>query len=142
MPLQLPHHHDEITPRLFGRMPEREEFEAVAAVLKQLGDSTCLRIFWILCHCEECVTNISALTDMSSPAVSHHLRRLKSAGLIRSRRAGREVYYTVVDSEMTHRLHDAVERLMKMLSCPVLPCISREAGSAGAKIPSGAENEK
>ena len=70
---------------------------------------------------------------MSSPAVSHHLRRLKSAGLIRSRRSGKEVYYTVVDSEMTRRLHDAVERLMKMLCCPVqgqrLSCGAAEAGA-------------
>ena len=42
--------------------------------------------FWLLCHCEECVINIVALVEMSSPAVSHHLKQLRSGGLITSRR--------------------------------------------------------
>lgn len=47
-----------------------------------------LRLFLLLCHCEECVIKISTLMNMSSPAVSHHLRQLKSIGLITSQRSG------------------------------------------------------
>ena len=66
--------------------------------MKQLGDPSRLRIFWLLCHCEECVLNIAAIVNMSSPAVSHHLRLLKSSGLIVSRREGKEMYYRTADT--------------------------------------------
>ena len=86
----------------------------MADVFKQLGDSTRLRIFWILCHCEECVLNIAALLNMSSPAVSHHLRPLKNSGLITSRREGKEVYYKAADTEQTRLLHDMMEKVMQI----------------------------
>ena len=65
------------------------DFGAAAELFRLLDDSSRLRIFWLLCHMEECVVNISAVTGMSSPAVSHHLRLLKDAGLVRSRREGK-----------------------------------------------------
>ena len=71
---------------------ERLVADSLADVFKQLGDGSRVRIFWLLCHCEECVINISSMVDMSSPAVSHHLRQLKAGGLIVSRRDGKEVY--------------------------------------------------
>ena len=49
----------------------------------QLSDSSRVRIFWLLCHCEECVIDLSAMVGMSSPAVSHHLRQLRESGLHR-----------------------------------------------------------
>ena len=73
-----------------------------------------MRIFWILCHCEECVLNIAALLNMSSPAVSHHLRPLKNSGLITSRREGKEVYYRAADTEQTRLLHDMMEKVMQI----------------------------
>lgn len=73
-------------------MPSVENFQTVADIFKQLGDGSRIRIFWLLCHCEECVINLSAMVNMSSPAVSHHLKQLKAAGLIVSRREGKEVY--------------------------------------------------
>ncbi|WP_462363972.1 ArsR/SmtB family transcription factor, partial [Pyramidobacter porci] len=75
------------------------------------------RVFWLLCHGEECVINISALMEMSSPAVSHHLRLLKAAGLIVSRREGKEVYYRAAASDTAAMLHRAIEELMSMV-CP------------------------
>ena len=93
------------------------DFQTVADVFRQLGDATRMRVFWLLCHGEECVINISALMEMSSPAVSHHLRSLKSAGLIVSRREGKEVYYKAAASETAALLHHAIEELMPMV-CP------------------------
>lgn len=55
---------------------------------KQLSDPTRSRIFWLLSHREECVINLAALLEMSSPAVSHHLRSLTESGLLVSRRDG------------------------------------------------------
>ena len=84
----LPHNHGEHlnTKLLIDNIAKTEDFQIVADLFKVLGDNSRVRIFWLLCHCEECVINISSMMDMSSPAVSHHLRQLKSYGLITSRR--------------------------------------------------------
>ena len=87
----LPHDHGQPIEQALPDMPA-ENFRTLADIFKQLGDSSRIRIFWLLCHCEECVINLSAMVDMSSPAVSHHLKQLKAAGLIVSHRAGKEVY--------------------------------------------------
>ena len=91
----LPHDHDHTSHHILAHMPSAEDFTVMADLFKQLSDSTRVRIFWILCHCEECVINLSAMMEMSSPAVSHHLKQLRSAGLIVSRREGKEVYSVV-----------------------------------------------
>lgn len=91
---ELPHRHNEgaETALIREQLDQVEDFQIVADIFKQLGDTTRIRIFWLLCHCEECVLNISAMLNMSSPAVSHHLRPLKASGLIVSRREGKEVW--------------------------------------------------
>ena len=94
-----------------------ENFRTLADIFKQLGDSSRIRIFWLLCHCEECVINLSAMVDMSSPAVSHHLKQLKAAGLIVSHRAGKEVYYTAAQTDQARLLHRTIEQLMA-IACP------------------------
>ena len=98
-------------------MPSVENFQTVADIFKQLGDGSRIRIFWLLCHCEECVINLSAMVDMSSPAVSHHLKQLKAAGLIVSRREGKEVYYRAADTAQARLLHQMIERVME-IACP------------------------
>ena len=98
-------------------MPDAETVSNVADALKQLGDPSRLRIFWLLCHCEECVMNLSALMEMSSPAVSHHLKQLRAAGLITSRREGKEVYYKATDSDQSRLLHEMIEAMVK-ITCP------------------------
>lgn len=115
----LPHHHHEDYPteHLQEQLDHIDDFQTVAEVFKQVGDSTRVRIFWLLCHCEECVTNISAMMNMSSPAVSHHLRPLKNSGLIVSRREGKEVYYKAADNEQSRLLHQMIEIVME-ISCP------------------------
>jgi DNA-binding transcriptional ArsR family regulator len=116
--IHLPHDHGQNISEKFSHMPKTEDFETVSSLFKQLGDSSRIRIFWILCHCEECVINISALMDMSSPAVSHHLKLLKSSGLIVSRREGKEVYYKAADTSRARCLHHIIEELVE-IACPI-----------------------
>ena len=89
----LPHNHGQEIESLLTNLPKSIDFANISELFRQLSDCSRIKIFWILCHCEECVINLSAMMDMSSPAVSHHLKLLKSAGLITSRREGKEVYY-------------------------------------------------
>ena len=98
-------------------MPGAEEIATVAEAMKQLGDPSRLQIFWLLCHCEECVLNIAAIVNMTSPAVSHHLRLLKGSGLIVSRREGKEMYYRTADTELAQVLHHTIEKLGR-ITCP------------------------
>ena len=117
--LKLPHHHrdDDKTEHLEACLQRVEHFQTVSELFRQLSDSSRIRIFWLLCHCEECVLNISALMDMSSPAVSHHLKQLKTSGLIVSRREGKEVCYRAADTEQARLLHIMIERTME-IACP------------------------
>lgn len=114
--MDLPHHHGEgaETALIKKQLDQVEDFQIVADVFRQLGDTTRVRIFWLLCHCEECVLNISAMLGMSSPAVSHHLRPLKGSGLIVSRREGKEVYYRAADTEQSRLLHQMIEQVMEI----------------------------
>ncbi|MCI8341897.1 MAG: winged helix-turn-helix transcriptional regulator [Firmicutes bacterium] len=113
----LPHHHIDSEEILAKNIPSEDTLKKVSGILKQLCDPSRLRIFWLLCHCEECVINIAAITGMSSPAVSHHLRLLKSSGLIVSRRDGKEMYYKAAETAMVEHLHLTVENIVN-ISCP------------------------
>lgn len=113
----LPHDHGQPIEKEVGHFPPLESFSTLAGIFKELGDESRLRIFWILCHCEECVINISGMVNMSSPAVSHHLRQLKAGGLIVSTRRGKEVYYKAADTDKTRLLHSMIESMMEV-ACP------------------------
>ncbi len=119
--IKFPHDHgeDEQSAMIHDQMSKVTNFQVVADVFRQLGDPTRIRIFWLLCHCEECVINISAMMNMSSPAVSHHLRPLKNSGLIVSRRKGKEVYYRAANTPQSQLLHIMIEQVME-ISCPEL----------------------
>ena len=113
----LPHNHGVEGEKIIEKLPRIEDFQTVSELFKLLGDQSRTRIFWLLCHCEECVINLSAMVEMSSPAVSHHLKQLKSAGLIVSRREGKEVYYKAADTAQADALHKMIEALLT-ISCP------------------------
>ncbi|MDO4523034.1 MAG: metalloregulator ArsR/SmtB family transcription factor [Eubacteriales bacterium] len=114
----LPHDHHQSIEYNLEQLPESEQFQTSASIFKLLGDASRIRIFWLLCHCEECVINISSIVEMSSPAVSHHLRMLKTTGLITSRREGKEMYYKAADTPLAQMLHQTIEQIMDV-TCPV-----------------------
>lgn len=115
--IQLPHDHGAHPKGLLEDSPSPEEFAELSLLLRQLGDTSRLRLFWLLCHCEECVINLSAMMGMSSPAVSHHLKQLRTSGLITSRRDGKEVYYRAQNNARTRLLHQLIEELVQHI-CP------------------------
>ena len=115
--MKLPHDHGQAMEKALDDMPSPEMFQNASDIFKQLGDASRLRIFWLLCHCEECVINLSAMVQMSSPAVSHHLKQLRAGDLITSRREGKEVYYKAADTPQARLLHRMIEELMET-ACP------------------------
>lgn len=117
----LPHNHGhgDQAKLFFHLLSSENRFSAAAGVFKLLDDPNRVRIFWLLCHSEECVLNIAASTGMSEQAVSHHLQLLKSSGLIESRRDGKETYCRAAETELTKLLHDALDHVLN-IACPRL----------------------
>lgn len=109
--IHLPHNHNTNTEKMLKTKPSDDTFSIVSDTFGLISDPTRLKILWLLSHTEECVMNIAAAVKMSSPAVSHHLRILKSSGLIKGRKARKEVYYTLSDTEeatLVHKIVDSV----------------------------------
>ncbi|MFQ9510111.1 MAG: ArsR/SmtB family transcription factor [Lachnospiraceae bacterium] len=112
----MPHDHGDIH-KVLDVMPSSDDCIKAAETFKQLCDGTRLQILWLLCHSEECVVNIAAAIGMSAPAVSHHLRFLKQAELIKARRIGKEVHYSLEDTEEAVLVHHMIDELFK-IQCP------------------------
>ncbi len=108
------HNHSRNIEKVLAAMPAEDEFYKASDIFQQLCDPTRLRILWLLAHSEECVNNISLAINMSSPAVSHHLRGLRQSGLIVNRRAGKEMYYKLADTRTAHLVHKMVDDVFEM----------------------------
>jgi DNA-binding transcriptional ArsR family regulator len=93
--------------RRAGLMPERT-VHALADTFRVLGDPTRVKILDALSAGELCVCDIAALAGISESAVSHQLRLLRGMRLVRPRRAGRLVYYTVDDQHIIELLRQAL----------------------------------
>ena len=85
--------------------PKEKELEILTALFKILGDSTRTKILWILDHHEMCVCDIANVLNMTKSSISHQLAILREAGIVRFRRSGKEVYYTL-DDEHISRLYE------------------------------------
>jgi len=83
-----------------------EAVHGVADVFKLLGDPSRVRLIDALSHGERCVCDLAQLVGMSESAVSHQLRLLRAARLVRVRRAGRMAYYSLDDHHVIGVLHD------------------------------------
>ena len=98
------------------RMLPARTVEGLADTFRVLGDPTRVRILDALASGELCVCDIAALVGISESAVSHQLRLLRSMRLVRSRRAGRLVYYAVDDHHILELLNQAMTHVDEQLS--------------------------
>ena len=85
--------------------PKEKELENLTTLFKILGDSTRTKILWILDHHEMCVCDIATVLNMTKSSISHQLAILRETGIVRFRRSGKEVYYTL-DDEHISRLYE------------------------------------
>lgn len=89
-------------------LPSEEEITSLADFFKVFGDKTRIRILYLLKEQELCVCDLADVLGMTSPAVSHQLRILKINRLIKSRRDGKSVFYSLDD----HHIHDILAQGM------------------------------
>lgn len=92
--------HEDVVNDVRRHMPEEEQLLDLADLFKVFGDSTRVRILCALFKHEMCVCDIAALLQMSKSAISHQLRVLKQSKLIRNRRDGKVVYYSLDDEHV------------------------------------------
>jgi ArsR family transcriptional regulator len=92
--------HSDVVDRIRQEMPEEETLYDLAELYKVFGDSTRGRILWALDTADLCVCDIAALLNMTQSAISHQLRVLKQARLVRYRRVGKNVYYSLDDDHV------------------------------------------
>lgn len=92
--------HEDIVNDVRGRLPQEETLYDLAELFKVFGDSTRIKIICALFESEMCVCDLSALLSISQSAISHQLRILKSARLVRFRRAGKVIYYSLDDEHV------------------------------------------
>lgn len=92
--------HEELVEKVKKNMPQEEMLYDLAELFKVYGDSTRVRILWALDESEMCVCDIAVLLNMTQSAISHQLRVLKRARLVKSRREGKVVYYSLDDDHV------------------------------------------
>ncbi len=93
-----------------SRMLTGQSLQSVAEVFKLLGDPTRVRLLDALSHGERCVCDLATLVELSESAVSHQLRLLRTARLVRVRRSGRLAFYDLDDHHVIGLLHDTRKR--------------------------------
>lgn len=92
--------HEDLVERVKKTIPQEETLYDLAELFKVFGDSTRIRILCVLFETEMCVCDIAALLNMSQSAISHQLRVLKSARLVKHRKEGKVVYYSLDDDHV------------------------------------------
>ena len=108
--------HQEVVDRVKDVMPDDDLLLDLADTFKLFSDSTRLKILYALMEAEMCVCDISVLLGMSKSSVSHQLRVLKQSNLVKYRKAGRVIYYSLADDHvrticrmgMEHVLEDEI----------------------------------
>lgn len=92
--------HEELLKIVNEKMPAEEELYDLAELFKIFGDSTRIRILFVLFEAEVCVCDLAEALHMTQSAVSHQLKILKQNKLVKSRREGKSVFYSLADGHV------------------------------------------
>ena len=104
--------HPEAIHRVREKLPQDEVLYDLAELFKIFGDSTRVKILYALLEAEElCVCDIASLMDVTQSAVSHQLRVLKSSKLVKFRKEGKTVYYSLTDDHVCRILSQGMEHI-------------------------------
>jgi len=105
------HHHDAAVKAAISLLPPEEELADLAELFKVFGDATRINILYLLSEGELCVCDIAAALHLTQPAVSYQLKALKGARLVKNRRAGKTVFYSLSDQHVATIIGMAKEHL-------------------------------
>ncbi len=105
------HAHEELIARVNDNMPDEMMLYELAELYKVFGDSTRIKILYVLFESEMCVCDIAQLLGISQSAVSHHLRVLKQSKLVKFRKEGKSVIYSLTDDHVRTIIDQGLEHV-------------------------------
>ncbi len=105
------HVHEDLVKKVEEAMPLEEELFDLAELFKIFGDSTRIKILYVLFETEMCVCDIAQLLNMTVSAISHQLRILKQARLVKFRKEGKSVFYSLADDHIKKIIDNGIEHI-------------------------------
>lgn len=105
------HVHEEIVEKVEKVMPDEQQLLDLSEFFKVFGDSTRIKILYVLSQSEMCVCDIATLLQMGQSAISHQLRVLKQMRLVKFRRDGKTVFYSLSDDHIQTILAQGMEHI-------------------------------
>lgn len=105
------HVHGEIIDKVNEQMPEEDKLYDLADFFKVFADSTRIKILYVLMCSEMCVCDLAQILNMTQSAISHQLRTLKQMDLVRNRREGKTVFYSLADSHIKTILSQGMDHI-------------------------------
>ncbi|MGN0308300.1 MAG: ArsR/SmtB family transcription factor [Lachnospiraceae bacterium] len=108
---QASHHHDALVSRIADKMPPEEDLYDLADFFKVFADTTRIKILYVLLVQEMCVCDIADTLKMTQSAISHQLRILKQMDLVKYRREGKTVFYSLADDHIVSILSQGLDHI-------------------------------
>lgn len=105
--------HEDVVAHVQEQLPEDELLYDLAELFKVFGDSTRIKILYALFEAELCVCDIARLLNLTQSAISHQLRILKTNKLVKSRREGKTVFYSLADNHVRSIIHQGQEHVIE-----------------------------
>lgn len=105
------HAHEAVVEKVRQKLPGEDTLYDLTELFRIFGDSTRIRILYVLFEEEMCVCDIAALLGMTQSAISHQLRALKNARLVKSRRDGKTVFYSLADDHVKTIIDQGLEHV-------------------------------
>ena len=105
--------HNQIIEAVKEKMPAEELLNELADFYKVFGDATRIKILCVLLRSEMCVCDLAEMLGMTQSAISHQLRVLKQMKLVKNRREGKTVYYSLEDGHIQNIISQGMEHIME-----------------------------
>ncbi|WP_041250908.1 metalloregulator ArsR/SmtB family transcription factor [Filifactor alocis] len=105
------HTQEDIVEVLENTMPQEEVLYDLAELFKVFGDSTRIRILYVLFETEMCVYDLSKILNVTQSAISHQLRVLKQNKLVKFRREGKNIFYSLADEHVRTIINQGMEHI-------------------------------
>ena len=105
--------HSELVSEISMEMPDEESLYDLAELFKVFGDTTRIKILYTLLKSEMCVCDIAEILGMTQSAISHQLKILKNAKLVKNRREGKQIIYALDDAHVESIIKMGIEHIME-----------------------------
>lgn len=103
--------HDELVKKVTDSLPQEEQLYDLADFFKVFADTTRIKILYVLFESEVCVCDLASLLGMTQSAISHQLRILKQSKLVKNRRDGKTIFYSLADDHIKSILGQGMEHI-------------------------------